>query len=224
MHIDTQEDHMAEGMEVKGPIDGRGAEILTDEALSFVAEFHRRFNPRRRELLAARAERQLRIDAGEMPAFLNETKDVREADWSIASIPDDLNDRRVEITGPVERKMMINALNSGAKVFMADFEDSNSPTWENNIQGHLNLIDAIEGTIEFTSQDGKHYELGEETAALMVRPRGWHLVEKHVFVDGHPISAGLFDFGLYMFHNGRRSLGRGTGPYFYLPKLESHPN
>ena len=213
---------MSEGIEVIGPLEGDFALILTPEALSFVGDLHRRFNPERLALLRARAIRQERLDHGELPDFLPETQNVRDGDWQVASVPADLVDRRVEITGPVERKMMINALNSGAKVFMADFEDSNSPTWENNIQGHLNLMDAIAGTIEFTSQDGKHYELAGETATLMVRPRGWHLVEKHVFVDGHPISASLFDFGLYLFHNGKRSSERGTGPYFYLPKLESH--
>ena len=213
---------MSEGIEVIGPVAGDFAVILTPEALSFVGDLHRRFNPERLALLRARAIRQERLDHGELPAFLPETQNVRDGDWQVAPVPDDLVDRRVEITGPVERKMMINALNSGAKVFMADFEDSNSPTWENNIQGHLNLTDAIAGTIEFTSQDGKHYELAEETATLMVRPRGWHLAEKHVFVDGHPISAGLFDFGMYLFHNGKRALEHGTGPYFYLPKLENH--
>lgn len=213
---------MSAGIEVIGPIEGDYAKILTPEALNFVADLYRRFNPERERLLRVRAIRQERLDHGELPHFLPETQNVRDGDWQVAPVPADLRSRRVEITGPVERKMMINALNSGAKVFMADFEDSNSPTWENNIQGHLNLSDAIAGTIEFTSQDGKHYELGEKTATLMVRPRGWHLVEKHVFVDGHPISASLFDFGLYLFHNGRKSLDRGTGPYFYLPKLESH--
>ena len=213
---------MSEGIEVVGSVEGDFAEILTPEALNFVADLHRRFNPEREERLRARALRQERLDHGELPEFLSETQNVRDGDWEVASAPADLRDRRVEITGPVDRKMMINALNSGAKVFMADFEDSNSPTWENNIQGHLNLIGAIDGTIEFSSQDGKHYELGDETATLMIRPRGWHLVEKHVFVDGHPISASLFDFGLYLFHNGKRSLRRGTGPYFYLPKLEGH--
>ncbi|MGZ8785067.1 MAG: malate synthase A [Acidimicrobiia bacterium] len=213
---------MSDGIEVIGPIDGDFVKIVTPDTLEFVADLHRRFNPEREALLRARAIRQERLDQGEIPDFLPETQNVRDGDWKVAPVPADLRDRRVEITGPVERKMMINALNSGAKVFMADFEDSNSPTWENNIHGHLNLIEAMAGTIEFTSQDGKHYELADETATLMVRPRGWHLSEKHLFVDGHPISASLFDFGIYLFHNGRRSLERGTGPYFYLPKLESH--
>lgn len=213
---------MTEGIEVIGPVEGDFPEILTTEALRFVADLQRCFNPERERLLRARAIRQDRLDHGELPAFLPETQNIRDGEWQVTPVPIDLTSRRVEITGPVERKMMINALNSGAKVFMADFEDSNSPTWENNIQGHLNLSDAIAGVIEFTAQDGKHYELGENPATLMVRPRGWHLTEKHVFVDGHPISASLFDFGLYLFHNGRQSLEQGTGPYFYLPKLESH--
>ncbi len=197
-------------------------EILAPEALAFVADLHRRFDPTRRELLAARGERQQRLDGGEMPDFLTETKAVREDDWRVAPPPPDLQDRRVEITGPVERKMMINALNSGARVFMADFEDANSPTWNNVIAGQRNLIDALEHTIHFEGPDGRSYRLDEEIATLLVRPRGWHLDEKHVIVDGAPISASLFDFGLYMFHCGRRALERGTGPYFYLPKLESH--
>ncbi|MDF1595598.1 MAG: malate synthase A [Acidimicrobiia bacterium] len=213
---------MADNTEVRGPIEGRGGEILSDEALAFIADLHRRFNRRRQTLLAARAERQLRIDAGEMPEFLVETKDIREADWSVAAIPDDLLDRRVEITGPVERKMMINALNSGAKVFMADFEDSNTPNWANTIDGQANLIDAHERTISFENPDGKRYALNEDTATLLVRPRGWHLDEKHVLIDGEPISASLFDFGMYMFHSAKRAIAVGTGPYFYLPKLESH--
>ena len=211
---------MVDGIEMRGSSgDGR---ILTDEAVAFVADLHRRFNPRRQELLVARADRQLRIDAGEMPAFLEETKEVRESNWTVASIPADLADRRVEITGPVERKMMINALNSGAKVFMADFEDSSTPSWANTIDGQVNLIDAHERTITFENPDGKRYELNDETATLLVRPRGWHLIEKHVLVDGEPISASLFDFGMYMFHSAKRAMAAGTGPYFYLPKLESH--
>ena len=213
---------MVDGIEVRGPIEGRGAEILSDEALVFVADLHRRFNDHRRLLLQERAERQLRIDAGEMPDFLAETSDVREDVWSVASIPSDLMDRRVEITGPVERKMMINALNSGAKVFMADFEDSNTPNWFNTIDGQINLIDAHERTITFENPEGKRYELEDETATLLVRPRGWHLDEKHVLVDGEAISASIFDFGMYMFHSAARAIAAGSGPYFYLPKLESH--
>jgi malate synthase len=211
-----------EGVDVRGPVEGRQVEILTPEALAFVADLQRRFGQRRAELLRARAERQARIEAGELPRFLPETRDVREGEWRTAAPPADLLDRRVEITGPVDRKMVINALNSGARVFMADFEDANSPTWQNNLDGHVNLIDAIEGTIQFTNPDGREYRLNERTAYLLVRPRGWHLPEKHVLVDGEPISGGLFDFGLYTFHNVRRRLDRGLSTCFYLPKLESH--
>jgi malate synthase len=209
------------GVELRAPVDGRAAEILREDAVEFVAGLHRRFNPERERLLAARAERQRRLDGGELPDFLPETKDVREADWQVAPPPADLRDRRCEITGPVERKMMINALNSGARCFMADFEDANSPTWQNCLDGQANLIDAIERTIELETPE-KTYRLRDETAVLMVRPRGWHLPERHVLVDGAPISASLFDFGLYFFHNVRRLLDAGTGPYFYVPKLESH--
>ncbi|MGH9116197.1 MAG: malate synthase, partial [Acidimicrobiales bacterium] len=195
--------------------------ILTPEAAAFVAGLHRSFQARRLELLAARAERQARFDAGERPDFLEETLDVRNGEWLVPEAPKPLADRRVEITGPVERKMMINALNSGAKVFMADFEDANSPTWDNVVVGQANLIDAVRRTIELTTPE-KTYRLAGETATLLVRPRGWHLVEKHFEVDGEPISASLFDFGLHVFHNGRESLSRGFGPYFYLPKLEGH--
>ncbi len=207
--------------EVLGPVEGRSAEILTPEALAFVAELQRRFDPERKRLLAARGERQARLDAGEVPDFLEETREIREGDWRVAPAPPDLQDRRVEITGPVDRKMVINALNSGARVFMADFEDANSPTWANNVEGQVNLRDAVEGTISLDTGE-KTYELGKNPAVLVVRPRGWHLDERHVRVDGEPVSASLFDFGLYVFHNGARSLERGTGPYFYLPKLESH--
>ncbi|SVC56704.1 uncharacterized protein METZ01_LOCUS309558, partial [marine metagenome] len=165
---------------------------------------------------------QSEIDAGHMPDFLPETEHIRQGDWKIAAMPDDLQDRRVEITGPVERKMIINALNSGVKVFMADFEDSNSPTWENVIDGQLNLRDAINKTISFTNPHGKQYKLNNETATLMVRPRGWHLIEKHVLVNGEPISASIFDFAIYFYHNANSLIASGTGPYFYLPKLESH--
>ncbi|HEX5585282.1 malate synthase A [Gaiella sp.] len=211
-----------DGVEVRGRTDGPYAAILTPEALAFVVRLHREFNPTRQALLQRRAVRQVEIDAGKLPDFLTETRAVREAEWSVASIPKALEKRWGEITGPVERKMMINALNSGASVFMADFEDANSPTWDNLIQGQINLIDAIERTIAFQNPDGRVYRLNEEVATLLVRPRGWHLPEKHVLVDGEPISASLFDFGLYMFHNARRLLEKGSGPYFYLPKMESH--
>jgi malate synthase len=211
-----------DGVDVRGPVAGRQQEILTRDAVAFVAELQRRFDPRRQELLRAREERQRRIRAGEMPDFLPETREIREGDWLAAPPPADLPDRRVEITGPVERKMVINALNSGARVFMADFEDANSPTWANNLDGHVNLVDAIEGTISFTNPDGREYRLVERPAYLLVRPRGWHLPEKHLLVDGAQVSGSLFDFGLYAFHNGRRRLDRGLGTYLYLPKLESH--
>jgi len=211
-----------EGIRVLGPVDEAASEILTVEALRFVAALARRFEGTRRELLAARAERQQRLDAGELPDFLLHTRKIREAEWTVAPIPSDLLDRRVEITGPVDRKMIINALNSGANVYMADFEDSNSPTWRNNIEGQINLREAVNGTISYVSPEGRHYRLAEKTAVLMVRPRGWHLVEKHLLVDGFPVSASLFDFGLFFFHNARTLIEKGTGPYFYLPKLESH--
>ncbi len=211
-----------DGIRVLGPVDEAAAEILTPEALRFVAALSRRFEGTRRKLLAARAERQQRLDAGELPDFLPQTREIREAEWTVAPIPSDLLDRRVEITGPVDRKMIINALNSGASVYMADFEDSNSPTWRNNIEGQINLRDAVNGTISFVSPEGRHYRLSEKTAVLMVRPRGWHLDEKHVLVDGVPVSGSLFDFGLFFFHNARALTEKGTGPYFYLPKLENH--
>jgi len=196
-------------------------EILTPEALAFVEQLEREFGQRRRELLKARVERQKELNAGAWPQFRPETADVRAADWKVAHIPPDLQSRHVEITGPTERKMMINALNSGASVFMADFEDANSPTWENMIQGHLNLRDAIERTISLTTPE-KTYKLNDKPATLFVRPRGWHLTEKHALVDDKPISASFFDFGLYLFHNASRLADKGSGPYFYLPKLESH--
>ena len=197
-------------------------EILTEPATAFLRRLARRFEPRRRELLARRVVRQQEIDRGQMPDFLPETAAVRAAAWKVAPIPADLQDRRVEITGPVDRKMIINALNSGASVFMADFEDSNSPTWRNNLEGQLNLRDAVDGTISFVSPEGKRYEPAARTATLMVRPRGWHLEEKNFLVDGQPMSASLFDFGLFFFHNAIKLVKRGTGPYFYLPKMESH--
>jgi malate synthase len=197
-------------------------EILTPEASRFLTKLAREFEPRRRELLQRRQTRQKEIDAGEMPDFLPETVEVRKGSWTVSPIPRDLLDRRVEITGPVDRKMIINALNSGANVFMADFEDSNSPTWMNNLEGQANLRDAVEGTISFVNADGKRYELNRHVATLLVRPRGWHLDERHFAVDGKPISASLFDFGIYFFHNAQRLIQRGSGPYFYLPKLENH--
>jgi malate synthase len=197
-------------------------EILSDDALAFVAELQRAFGGRREELLAARAARQKRLLADELPDFLEETRSVREDDsWSVAEAPADLQDRRVEITGPTDRKMVINALNSGARVFMADFEDANSPTWSNLVEGQRNLIDAIERTIALDTPE-KSYRLKDDVATLLVRPRGWHLPERHLLVDGEPVSGSLFDFGLYMFHSAQRALDRGSGPYFYLPKLESH--
>ncbi len=211
-----------QGVDVRGPVEGRQQEILTREAMDFVADLHRTFEPRRRELLDLRLERQRRISEGAALDFLTETAQIREGDWQTAPPPPDLLDRRVEITGPVERKMVINALNSGAKVFMADFEDANSPSWANNLDGHVNLIDAIEGTIEFTNPDGRAYRLNPDTAYLLVRPRGWHLNEKHFLVDGSPVAGGLFDFGLYVFHNAHRRRRQGLGTYFYLPKLESY--
>ncbi len=197
-------------------------EILTPEALDFLASLHRRFNARRLELMEMRSVRQAEIDSGRLPDFLPETRHIRDGQWSVAPIPDDLQDRRVEITGPVDRKMIINAMNSGASTFMADFEDSHAPSWSGTIQGQINLRDTVDGTIGFTSPQGKAYQLNETTAVLIVRPRGWHLDEKHLQIDGQSIAAGLFDFGLFFFHNAKRLLEKGTGPYFYLPKMESH--
>jgi len=211
-----------EGVEVKGPVAGAYAEILTKEAVKFLAKLARRFESRRQELLQQRAIRQQEIFQGRLPDFLESTREIREGDWTVAPIPDDLQDRRVEITGPVDRKMIINALNSGANVYMADFEDSSTPTWDNNIQGQINLRDAVDGIISYASQEGKQYRLGSQLATLFVRPRGWHLVEKHLHVDGKPISGALFDFGLFFFHNAKRLVAKGTAPYFYLPKMESH--
>ncbi|MES2390241.1 MAG: malate synthase A [Acidobacteriota bacterium] len=211
------------GVELLAPVSEKYAEILTPEALAFVAGLQRKFNSRRRELLAARAERQKRLDAGEKPDFLAATRSTREADWKVAPLPADLLDRRVVITGPVDRKMIINALNSGAKVFMADLEDSTTPTWDNVVDGQLNLRDAVRKTISFEdTKTGKSYALNPQTAVLFVRARGWHMDEAHVKVDGEIMSGSLFDFGLYFFHNAKEMLSRGTGPYFYLPKLESH--
>ncbi len=213
---------LADDLEITAPVEGERKDILSPEALDFVVRLCRAAEPTRRHLVLRRQERQDEIHAGGMPDFLPETRAVRERDWQVAPVPPDLQDRRVEITGPVERKMIINALNSGAKVFMADFEDSNSPTWANVVDGQINLRDAVRRTITFKNPDGKKYELNDETATLMVRPRGWHLPEKHVLLDGAPVSAALFDFGLFFFHNARHLLDAGSGPYFYLPKLESH--
>ena len=210
------------GIEIRGPVSPEYAEVLTPEALRFVAGLSRRFDEPRRELLERRVLRRAAWARGEAPDFLPDTKGIREGDWRVASIPDDMRKRAVEITGPVDRKMIINALNSGSDVFMADFEDANSPTWANNVEGQINLRDAVRREIELTTPEGKHYELNDEIATLLVRPRGWHLVEKHVLVDGQPVSGSLFDFGLFFFHNAAEQLERGTGPYFYLPKLESH--
>jgi malate synthase len=215
-------EHGAE-VQIKAPIKGRFAEVVTHEAIKFLAELHCKFDARRKELLAARIERQSRLDAGEQPEFLPETKHIREAEWAAAALPKDLLDRRVEITGPVDCKTIINALNSGARVFVSDFEDSTTPTWENLIEGQINLYDAIRRTITFEDENtGRSYRLEDETAVLFVRPRGWHMVERHLLIDGEPISASIFDFGLYLFHNAKELSTRGTRPYFYLPKIEGH--
>jgi malate synthase len=213
---------MTESVRLKRKVEGRAGEVLTTQALGFIGRLQREFAARREELLRLRDERQRRLDGGEMPQFLVTTSSVRDSDWLVAKAPKDLQDRRVEITGPTDRKMLINALNSGARVFMADFEDANSPTWSNLVEGQVNLIDAIERRIDFTSPEGKQYRLNDKVATLLVRPRGWHLDERHVEVDGKPVSGSLFDFGLYFFHNAERLLRKGSGPYFYLPKLESH--
>jgi malate synthase len=211
----------ASEVEVLGPITGRFSEILTPDALAFVAELHREFGGRRKELLAARAARQREFDAGKLPDFLPHTRQVRENEWRVAPQPNDMLDRRVEITGPTDRKMVINALNCGASTFMADFEDANCPTWHNMVDGQINLRDAVRRTITF-EQNGKQYRLNDKTAVLIPRPRGWHLDEKHVKVKGEAIAGALFDFGLFFFHNAKELLARGSGPYFYLPKMESH--
>ena len=211
-----------EGVEVRGPLSGQDQTLLTAEALEFLAALHRRFDGRRHDLLRQRARRQEALDRGGTLDFLPETRSVREGSWSIASVPADLQDRRVEITGPTDRKMMINALNSGAKVFMADFEDANTPAWRNVVEGQLNLVAAVRRTLEFRGPDGKEYRLNREPATLLVRPRGWHLPEKHLRIDRKIASGSLVDFGLYFFHNAKELLARRTGPYFYLPKMESH--
>jgi malate synthase len=197
-------------------------EVLSSEALDFVAELHNRFEPRRQELLAARREQAAELARGGTLDFLAETREIREGDWRVAEPPSDYLDRRVEITGPTDRKLVINALNSGARGFMADFEDANSPTWANQVGGHVNLVDAIEGTIEYASSEGKEYKLEPDPAVLLVRPRGWHLPEKHLLIDGEPISGALFDFGMHVVHGGRRLAEQGRGVFFYLPKLEHH--
>jgi len=196
--------------------------VLTKEAVNFVVDLHRRFAPRVRELLQRRQERQVRFDAGELPGFLVETAHIRNGDWKVGAIPADLLDRRVEITGPVDRKMIINALNSPVNCFMADFEDALSPTWTNVVQGQINLHDAVDGSISFANPDGKEYRLNAKAAVLIVRPRGWHLLEKHMLVDGQPVPAALVDFGLNQFHNAKKLLSKGSGPYYYLPKMQSH--
>ncbi len=209
--------------QILGSVDGRAREVLTPEALAFLADLHRRFDGRRRELLGARLTRQAKFDAGETPDFLAETNGVRAGDWTVAPIPPELHDRRVEITGPIDRKMIINALNSGAKVFMADFEDATSPTWRNIVEGQVNLMDRWAGRLDFTDEiSGKAYALKADPAVLMVRPRGWHLPEHHIRVDGQVMAGALVDFGLYFFHNAKAQMAQGTAPYFYLPKLESH--
>ena len=215
--------NVPDGMELRGEIKPGYDEILTPEALAFIAGLERKFRARRDELMARREEIQEKLDGGWLPDFLEETKDIREGDWQVAPIPADLQDRRVEITGPVDRKMVINALNSGARVFMADFEDSNAPTWDNNMAGHVNMRDAARGDITFDDPNsGKHYELGDNPAVLIVRPRGWHLPDNFIRVDGQPMIGGLADFGLHFFHNAKSLIDRGTGPYFYLPKMENH--
>ncbi|MEW8370154.1 MAG: malate synthase A [Candidatus Thiodiazotropha sp.] len=207
---------------VTGPMEQGFETILSREALHFVAELERNFGGRRRELLKLRTERQERLNRGELPDFLERTSGIRQSEWRVQPAPRDLQDRRVEITGPVDRKMLINALNSGAKCFMADLEDAHSPTWQATVEGQINLCDAVNRTLSYTSPEGKAYKLGDELATLIVRPRGWHLEEKHLLVDGRRLSAALLDFGLYLFHNAEQLLAQGTGPYFYLPKIESH--
>jgi malate synthase len=214
-------DKYAGGIEVHGRVTPEYAQILTPEAMAFVAKLHRAFDPRRQELLARRAARQREFDAGKLPDFLPETKSIRESDWKIADQPKDMLDRRVEITGPTDRKMVINALNCGAATFMADFEDANCPTWDNMIDGQVNLRDAVRRAISF-EQSGRQYRLNDKTAVLLPRPRGWHLNEKHVLIDGKPVAGGIFDFALLFFHNAKELLARGSGPYYYLPKMESH--
>ena len=216
-----REKGLPDGVQVLGRMTPEYAEILTFDALGFLAKLHRSFDARRRELLDRRTARQQELDAGKLD-FLLDTRGIRQADWNVAPVPADLQDRRVEITGPTDRKMVINALNSGANMFMADFEDSSTPTWDNQIQGQINVRDAVRGTITFASPEGKHYELNDKPATLLVRPRGWHLPEKHLLIDGQPMSGSLFDYGLYFFHNASARLAKGSGTYLDLPKMESH--
>ena len=210
------------GMKITGTFKPEYADVLTPDALEFLAKLHRQFDARRVELLGRRAQRQKELDAGKLPDFLPETQPIRQADWTVAPVPADLQDRRTEITGPTDRKMVINALNSGAKMYMADFEDSNTPTWSNQVLGQVNMRDAVRKSISFTSPEGKQYKLGSTIATLLVRPRGWHLTEQHVIVDGQPMSGALFDFGLYFFHNAKERIAQKSGIYLYLPKMESH--
>src|SRR5882672_952121 len=208
--------------QIQAPANEAFPDVLTPDALDFLARLHREVEPVRTTLLAKRAEVADRLRSGGTFDFLSDTAVVRRNNWRVADVPQDLRVRRVEITGPTDRKMVINALNSGASVYMADFEDANTPTWHNMVEGQQNLIDAVNGTISFKNPDGREYKLAEKTATLVVRPRGWHLVERHLTIDGAPISGAVFDFGLYVFHNAKRLLERGSGPYFYLPKMESH--
>jgi malate synthase len=213
---------LPEGIAINGPMPAEYQSILTPQAVTFIAKLARKFEARRQELMAQRAQRQREFDAGKLPDFLPETRSIRESEWTVGPIPADLQNRRVEITGPTDRKMVINALNCGANVFMADFEDSNAPTWSNMIEGQINLRDAIRSSITFQSSEGKQYRLNAQTATLLVRPRGWHLMEHHLQVDSTPVSGALFDFALYVFHNAKEAIAHNTGPYFYLPKMESH--
>src|SRR5262245_59602212 len=223
MNLSAAVDDSRPSVRLLGPLRDGYERVLTPEAVAFVLRLARAHTGRVGQLLARRRQMQAFYDAGGRPDFLPETRNVRESEWKVAPLPADLQDRRVEITGPVDRKMIINALNSGASVFMADFEDSNAPTWDNVLLGQRNLMDAVRGTIAYDDPDtGKSYRLGDHVATLMVRPRGWHLWEKHLEVDGRPVPAGLFDFGLFFFHNARELVARGTGPYFYLPKMQSH--
>ncbi|HTE13714.1 MAG TPA: malate synthase A [Burkholderiales bacterium] len=218
----THSNAVPSGIEILGKYSSGFSDILDPKALDFVAQLSRQFENRRRDLMAARATRQAEFDAGKLPGFLPETQHIRDGKWAVPAAPTDLQDRRVEITGPTDRKMVINALNCGANVFMADFEDSNSPTWDNMIDGQINLRDANNRSITFANPDGKQYRLDDKIATLLVRPRGWHLLEKHVLIDGAPVSGAIFDFALYFFHNAKTLLAKGSGPYFYLPKMESH--